>query len=229
MTTPQPTPQRHGSSMEISGFSVVIVADFVDAMSINPDRLRKAGLIPEEAVVDPTSLVSPQLSHVSFDIGLAFTADPKKLTVGQAGANLDPNKLDCIRIAKELVEKFPVSGCKALGINPTGFVAIRGSCGESILNILAPGVEWITSEEVTPEIKMTVMYRSEDKTITLGIEPASSDRSGAIFHGNVHRDIRDAPEEERKTQLLSFLDSSPQDLDKFLALVGKFDFRRKSS
>ncbi len=221
----------NGWNIDLTEFSVVLVAGPIDPSILNPDFLQRNEIVDARWQVQEPRLSTPAFSQATFTGGLTVTADPERIIFAQVGNSLSPEDIACPEIAKRYVERVPHI-YRAVGINPKGRRRSDGEAVHRVAELLLDKGVWMSFNDITPDIQLKAIYRSARRTISLDIieaQPRTSGRRGTpgrLFQANVHRDITDTNPQARINTLLSIIDSWRDDLSDFRAIVAKFDLER---
>ena len=204
--------------MDITQFSVVIVAETHNPTILNPDFLRHNGITDQRwQPVEEEVFTTPILSRVGFDNGFLITADPSRVVFEQSGDPLLPESLACASAAKGYLKTVPHVPYRALGTNLT--CAVRNSSICHVSNALKSDGAWMSFQSVVPRFELKAIYEMTDKRVTLDIQEGSE--ATAHCRINIHRDIKEPNQQMRISSMLSILDSWHSDLAVVQALIAQ--------
>ena len=217
----------------LSALSIVLVADKFDPSMINPDFLRHSGIVDPNLQIKQPAVSTPVFSEVIFEGGLSVVAQPDRFNVVQHRETLTED-IATPDIAKRFLEKVPYPSYKAIGINPTYFKRLNDA-SEGVATALIKGGKWMAFGGVSPAYLLKAVYSYEGKQIAMDVqdvkmrESGSSESSGLLFAGNIHRDILETDQVRRIARLMLILSEWEGDLHDFKNLATQFDSGRASS
>ena len=214
--------------------SVVLVADSNNPTIINPDFLLSNGILINDVQVQEPPITTPVFSQVIYQGGISVKAEPTRVIFEQTytGNSLEPTNIVSPEMAKRYVEKVPHVPYSAIGINPAGVRYSTDESKEELSRSLRDSGTWMTFKDMMPEIQFKAIYDYEKRKISLDIAEAKklekdgTEAFGLIFRANIHRDIKQAKQQERIFELKSIINSWEDDLKEFYALIDKFKFQR---
>ena len=210
--------------VQISGFSVVVLAQANNPTIINPDFLHYNGIVDRDRQVGGQAITTPAFSQVAFQGGLIVTADSDRVAFEQSGTSLEMTDIVCVDAARAYIKTVPHVPYRAVGLNPKAYVvrgnSMRGGVSEGLISKGA----WMTFKATTPKFAMKATYELHDKRMTLDISEgrvteAGSETSAMVYQSNIHRDIAETNQQMRISSLLSILDSWKNDLSDFCELI----------
>ena len=209
-----------GMRVQISGFSVVVLAEANNPTIINPDFLQYNGIVDRDRQSGSQVISTPAFSQVAFEGGLVVTADPDGVVFDQSGTSLEMADIACLDAARAYVKTVPHVPYRAVGLNPKAYVVRENSTQGGVSEGLISRGAWMTFRDTMPTFAMKATYEFHDKRMTLDIsEGTVNETSAMIYRSNIHREIAETNQQMRTSSLLSILDSWENDLSDFRELV----------
>lgn len=222
--------------------SVVLVLETLDPMIINPHFFSRKGVVPPDRDIDiGETHVGPESSRVVYRNGHAISADRRKLTFEQSGAQARENQAEMARIESHQIDVAHLAigfltaadnvYCTAVGINFHAIKRMPGTPPQRWVNtLLHQDGKQICHGDLIPSVEIGAMYQLDDKKMSMTISDATAEFRDSrwpavLFRANCHRDILG---DGSNTQARAALETWEKDLEMFLSLVRKLSFRSET-
>ena len=182
--------------LEIYECSIVAAASNHNPTILNPDFLKRNGIIPEEWEAKKV-LCTEVISQVVFGNGLGITIEPKRIIFLEN----DPERSTLPRldeISVRYVQTLPHAAYTAVGINFKAVVAFKHleEAKAWLLENLVSSGPWKSIDGGLKGASLTLVYEIQAAKLTLKLDPAEVQRAGepsprpvVLFDGNFHREL----------------------------------------
>ncbi len=210
--------------IQISGFSVVVLAQANNPTIINPDFLHYNGIVDKDRQLDGPAISTPAFSQVMFQGGLIIKADPDRVVFEQSGTSLEVPDIVCVDAARGYIKTVPHVPYRAVGLNPKAYVVRGNSMQGGVSEGLVSKGTWMAFNAVTPTFALKATYEFHEKRMTFDVSEGKvneveGEAIAMIYQSNIHRDITETNQQLRISSVLSILDSWENDLSDFRELV----------
>lgn len=218
---------RSGSGIALVEVSVVLVINGNNPSILNPDFLLHNKIVDSDLQLAAQPVSTPLLSQVVFEGGIGVVADPERFVFSHHGEMLTVDTCKSPGIAKQFLERHPHMQCSAVGINPKCVAHLDDRAEVDTTNMLASNGEWISFEDVRPEIRVNATYEYEERKISMDVYKTAHksendpESYGVVFQANIHRDIPSGGVEEHADCVMSILSNWKSDMSDFDDLVSK--------
>lgn len=215
-------------NLELTQFSIVIIARNNNPSILNPDFLKINQIVPQDWEISSPIFTTEEISQVTYKNKINIQVQTDRLIFNEAinennYQGLTPN------IATKYLDVLPHVNYYALGINLISHIIADSP--EEIDNylrelILCPG-DWKKFKNVYPNPSFSFNYPFEDHIINITINPAkikseTTDeyKSVILFSGNIHRDFSELEDlEKQRTEIKQFLNFWEKDLENYQNLI----------
>lgn len=210
-------------------FSVVLVAEQIDASMLNADFLRYNKIVENKLQLVEPRISTPVFSQVPFEGNIVVRAEPNRFIFEQTGQPLNVDECEIPEISKKFVEKVSHIQYKAIGINFKAFLQYNDKMNYSIASsALIEGGKWASFKDVSPDIHLKAVYNYEARVITLDIGDIKIEKNnndvmhGLSFQANIHRNLGEEDQMLLIRKVLSILSCWRGDVSDFNNLVTRF-------
>lgn len=218
-------------TLEITGFSIVIVAWNNNPSILNPDFLKINKIVPDDWETISPIFTTEEISQVVYKNQVSIQVQPDKLILNEL---INDNNFQGLipKIAIKYLEVLPHANYYALGVNLISHIIVDDS--EEIDNyfgkyILRSG-DWKKYKNVSPNPFVSLNYPLENCQINISINSAKiespkfdyQDKLVILFTGNIHRDFSDLKDfEKQRQEIKQCLNSWENDLKDYQNIINQ--------
>jgi hypothetical protein len=205
----------------LAELSVVVLAESHNPTILNPDFLKRHGVVPEEAELAAPAITTPAFSRVAFADGVSLTAEAARMIFSENLIGKPLEEASVPRMANRYVELLPHVGYSAVGINPGGHaVAASQEAANAFVRerMLSDG-PWKDFGEGITRAALTLHYPRNDGHLSVSVDAAQlvTGEHVVSFAANRHHQVArlDEPATDRAEQLRTAIDGWKEDIDAF--------------
>jgi len=133
-------------------YSCVLQAQSHNPTIINPDWLKKHGIVPESWVVDQPLIITPALAQIHFDSGVNIVLQAQKLIVTAAG-NDSELQAKAASVVQQYAETLPHIPFQGLGHNAKAGLEVPDS-HKALLDLVGNSLD-LDAPAVSASVKAT--------------------------------------------------------------------------
>jgi hypothetical protein len=216
------------AELVIGELGIVVNAKNHNPSVLNPDFLKRNGIVPEDWEIHGDVISLPPFSQVQFG-GITISADIARLTVTEDLLGKPLSDAQSPGIVRRYVETLPHVAYRAVGINPEGHVEYESSDEVERFvtsHLLAQG-PWQRYEDRDAHAALTLRYPDDTGHFQLSIESARHEPPGAdspvpvlLFAANFHRHLNVLSESRPGIEAISaILDGWTADVETYVEFV----------
>lgn len=157
--------------IEITHFSVVVLAQSHNPTILNPDFLRNTGIVHADYKIK-NFICTPPVAQVVYEEGISIIAEFEKIQFIDELLGRRPEDSSIPQIAVDYIGKLPYVNYTAAGINFAGHKRFsdHGLVRDFIRNTFVQDGPWIDKSEIT-DIGLNFVYSSGNVKRNVNINP----------------------------------------------------------
>lgn len=220
---------------------IVIAAKNHKPSLLNLDFLKCSGIVPSDWELARQPISANNMAQVMFTNGIAITAEPQRIILGQPIRKEYGESILIPEIARKYAQALPLMEFEAIGINPRGYVPFPAGEQDTARQyitetLLSPGA-WQSTGEAPMRASLNLVYKFQRApfylTVTEAALQAESEEEKAtpiiIFSGSFSYQVNSENNSEKLALFHSVINNWQSDLEeyrniinnKFLAQVGQ--------
>ena len=215
--------------LAIQDLSIILAAKNHQSTLLTPDFLKYSGIVPTNWELARAPIATPQMSHVSFQNGINFVAQPGSIVFSESLGNKNLEDVQIHAIARKYVETLPNADYQGVGINPGSFITFNDNNKDVARNyivttILSSGA-WLEVGQEPPKASINIVYTLEQRQLNLNIAetklqlPERPPQFAVLFSGNFTYKITANTPSEKLKQLCQLIDYWQRDLEVYQDIV----------
>jgi hypothetical protein len=214
----------------IEEISLTIAAQGLAPSMMSQDFLKFSGIIPQDWELAQQPILNPNYAQLNFTNGVGINAQPRTINLSESLNNKKVADITIDQVADKYLEKMPHAEYIGLSFNPKLLIpfpqtpfAVRQYITESLLGSGA----WKHIGKAPIQASVNLLYQLDRCQLSINISEANLQRPQAapitalLFAGTFGYSVRAEAEksDDRKTQMISFLEQWQTDLEEFRAIV----------
>lgn len=213
--------------VKIQSTAIVVLSSGNNPRLLNSDFLKRNGVAQEDWAVADT-LVTPPVSHVTFENGLQVLVEENRLHFRVNKAEKFPWAGELPRVAIAYMDLLPHVQYGAIGLNFVYTSEEANSQDEEnviIKKLLMPG-PWLECASGVSDAVLDLQFHGEfpQMNIRIGkfqnVEQDGKMLNGIIFNVNFHQDFSGSPKEERD----SYIKDMDSQQERFFDFLNRLPF-----
>jgi hypothetical protein len=215
-------------TVDVQELAVVVTTKDNNPITLHPDFVKHAGLVPAEWQLAQEPICSPRGSQLVFENGVNLIALPDRLNFSQPIAGLSVEVVQIPALAQQYLGLLPKLECQAVGLNFRGFTRFESeaAAGEYLHRQLLRGGGWQDLGQENLSAALQLRYELSGRQLYLTVEEAIAI---VVFGGNFEYAVTAREGRERVEQMQRIIGQWQEELAfyreainrKFLA--GDFD------
>lgn len=214
----------------IQDLVIVVAAKNHKTTILNPDFLSASAIVPLEWQLARQPIYTNNLSQVTFSNGVSIIAEPNRVMFMEPIADKSVGEISIPEIARKYVQTLPNMEIEALGVNPRGYIPLKGSSDAArdyvTQTLLSPGA-WQEEGEAPMRASLNLVYKYSRAPFYLNVTEAAlrQDKEDEIptpivmFSGSFSYEMSGSTTTEKFTSLQNCLENWQTDLQAYSELI----------